>query len=226
MGCCCPKAKDQDEIGNADERTRLLSGDQKSRFLDPSMTSSSSQLPQNSAQNNGSFNPNQGGFINPIVSDINADYQYISNQQNSNQAQASTNLQSQNLSESNQMFEKILSEVIHVSSAFDQRITGLGGAGYPSNDLIQFASNMNTSQVQEMPFKIKGILEPPTINKQQQLALPEGVPIPFSVLAAQPPFTNDIRLINTVAHEAYNCINNFSLNVPDNVAFDFKPVLL
>ena len=125
-------------------------------------------------------------------------------------------------SENNQVFEKILSEVIHVS-AFDQRASnigmvsggGVGGGGYQGNDLL-------VNQVQEMPFKIRGLQEP-KLNKQQ-FTLPDGVPAPLSVLAAQPPFLDDIRLINGVAFEANNCINNFSLHVPDNVAFDFKPV--
>ncbi len=106
---------------------------------------------------------------------------------------------------SNKMFEKILSEVIHVS-AFEQR---------------NMSNDFSTLQpVTEMTFKIKGLLEP----TRQNLALPEGVPAPVMVLSSQPPFSNDIRLINNIAHEAQICINNFTLNVPDNVAFDFNPV--
>lgn len=117
-----------------------------------------------------------------------------------------------NSNENNHMFEKILNEVIPVS-AYDSRIMG---NGYQSSDQIT-----NIHAVQEMPFKIKGLLEP-QFYQQQQLGLPDGVPAPLTVLAAQPPFSNDIRFINTVALEASNCINNFILNVPDNVAFNFN----
>ena len=103
------------------------------------------------------------------------------------------------------MIDRILSEVIHVS-------------------VLEQRGNLNTDifshPVQEMPFKIKGLLEP---NKQQ-LTLPEGVPAPLSVLAAQPPFNNDIQLINKIAMDAQMAINGYSLQVPDNVAFDFNPV--
>jgi len=71
-----------------------------------------------------------------------------------------------------------------------------------------------------MPFKLKGLLEP----TKQQLTLPEGVPAPLSVLAAQPPFINDILLINKMATDAQMAINGYSLQIPDNVAFDFNPV--
>lgn len=224
MGCCCPKEKsNQDNDDVVDERSRLLSSsDQKSRFVDPVL--GASQLNQNTSMGTGP------GSLHPSsINEAATESQYLINQQNEN-AYGNQQQQQNLLSESNQMFEKILSEVIHVSSAFDQRATGMGGAGgYQSNDLMQFSSvglNLNMNPVQDMPFKIKGLLEPQTLNKQQQLTLPEGVPAPFSVLAAQPPFSNDIRLINNVAYEAYSCINNFSLNVPDNVAFDFKPVVL
>ena len=122
-----------------------------------------------------------------------------------NGEQGGSNQMNQN-DPNSQMFDKILSEVIHVS-ANDQR-------GYMNpNDLTNHP-------VQEMPFKLKGLVEP----ARQQLTLPEGVPAPMSVLAAQPPFTTDIRLINTIAQEAQTCINGYSLHVPENVAFDFNPV--
>jgi hypothetical protein len=124
-------------------------------------------------------------------------------------------------SENNQMFEKILSEVIHVST-FDQRSNNV--MGMVGGSAFQNGNDMMINQVQEMPFKIRGLQEP-QLNKQQ-FTLPDGVPAPLSVLAAQPPFLDDIRLINSVAFEANNCINNYSLAVPENVAFDFKPVNL
>ncbi|CAF0847460.1 unnamed protein product [Brachionus calyciflorus] len=204
MGCCCPKQTISD-TESIDERTRLLSSDQKSRFVDSNQPQSNPQLnqPQGSAFNS-AFNYGQGyqqtdaydsNQINPI-------YPPVSGHNNP-------------LSHENVIIEKILSEVIHVS-AFDQR------SGIQSNDFQQITSDQ--FPVQDMPFKMKGLLEP-SINRQQ-LSLPDGVPAPFSVLAAQPPFSEDIKLINKMAFEAVNCINNFTLNVPDNVAFDFKPVNL
>lgn len=53
--------------------------------------------------------------------------------------------------QSNHMFEKILSEVIHVS-AYDQRMSI--NSGY-SNDLMG-GSNMANPALQDMPFKLKG----------------------------------------------------------------------
>jgi hypothetical protein len=123
-----------------------------------------------------------------------------------NEAMGMNGANQANLNESNQMFEKILSEVIHVPT-LDQRANTNNDSG--------------SHFVQEMPFKLKsGFLEP---NKSQ-LSLPEGVPAPLILLAAQPPFISDIRLINYIAQEANACINNFSLHVPENVAFDFKPI--
>lgn len=110
------------------------------------------------------------------------------------------------MSESNPMIDRILSNIIQVSGFDNQR-------GNMTTDIFNHP-------VQDMPFKIKGLLEP---NKNQ-LTLPEGVPAPLSVLAAQPPFINDIRLINSIAQEAQMCINGYSLQVPENVAFDFNPV--
>ena len=110
------------------------------------------------------------------------------------------------VAESNQMFDKILSEVIHVS-AFEQH------RGHNNTDITNHP-------VQDMPFKFMGLLEP----TRQQLMLPDGVSAPLSVLESQPPFASDIRLINNIAHDAQLCINNYTLFVPDNVAFDFNPV--
>lgn len=207
MGCCCPKEASANDTESVDERTRLLSNEQKSRFLDSNLpqTNAISQQPASSGYNlglnfqgyqqNEAFDPNN----------INQQYPSIAGQKNQN-----------TLSQENQIIEKILSEVIHVS-AFDQR------SANQSNDLMQFTSDQLLN-VQDMPFKIRGLLEP-SINKPS-ISLPDGVPAPFSVLAAQPPFSEDIKLINTMAQEAFNCINNFTLQVPDNVAFDFKPVNL
>ena len=129
---------------------------------------------------------------------------------NSGQNGGGNNGGNNNMNESNHMFDKILSEVIHVTP-YEQRSAN--------------ASNLNcdTNLVQEMPIKLKGLIEP----AKQQLCLPEGVPSgnTLSVLAAQPPFISDIRLIKNLASEANFCINNFTLTVPENVAFDFNPVV-
>ncbi len=129
-------------------------------------------------------------------------------------------IKDQQQSESNQLFDKILSEIIPVvSNTIDQRVmTG----GMANNGIISNADLMNLNQfVQDMPIKMTGLLEP----QKNQLQLPEGVTAPLSVLAANPPFMNDIRLINTFAYEANMCINNYSLQVPTNVTFNFNPVV-
>lgn len=113
----------------------------------------------------------------------------------------------QNVNKTNEMFEKILSEIIHVS-AFDQR----GSHGHDDSSSLQ--------PVDEGNFKIKGLLEP----TKNYLALPEGVPVPVTVLSAQPPFSTDINLINTIAREANNCIQSYTLNVPENVSYNFNPI--
>ncbi len=178
---------------------------QKSRFVDSSQPSqlnngqlNNSNYQRNNNANNSSQNDNSS--LN------NSNYQ---NYNGTNNPNGPNNSSSQNGNtdqlENNQMFDKIMSEVIHVS-AFEQR-------SYVNSDITNHP-------VQDMPFKLKGLLEP----NRQQLMLPDGVPAPLSVLAAQPPFTSDIRLINTIALEAQSCIDGFALHVPENVAFDFKPV--
>lgn len=142
-------------------------------------------------------NPVANGGVN------NPDYNTIAT--NGTQMSSAMNNLNNHYSENNQMFEKIMSEVIHVA-AFEQR-------GNINNDI-------SSHPVQDMPLKIKGLLEP----TKQHLTLPEGVPAPVTVLSAQPPFSSDIRLINSVALEAQKCIDGFCLNVPENVAFDFNPV--
>ncbi len=174
-------------MGNADNN-------QKSRFLDSNMQSNNNGVGLANANYIGSNTLNSTGSNSSL------------NQMSQN-ALNGTNSNGQNASEGNQMFEKILSEVIHVS-AFEQR------SHIMNNDFS------NIQGVADKSFKIKGLLEP----TKQNLALPEGVPAPVTVLSAQPPFSSDIRLINNVAHEAQLCINNFTLNVPDNVAFDFNPI--
>lgn len=201
MGCCCPKHSIQTEESSDNETTRLLSGDQKSRFVESNLVQ-------------GNMNINQ-----PLGSNLNTGLTYIENYQQGENEQNSFNqnktFQNNNaLSQENQIIEKILSEVIHVS-AFDQRST------IQSSDLMQFSSD-NLDGVHELTLKIKGFLEP--IHSKQHLSLPDGVSAPFSVLSAQPPFPEDINFINQMAKEAWNCINNFILQVPDNVAFDFNPV--
>jgi hypothetical protein len=106
--------------------------------------------------------------------------------------------------ENSQMFDKILSEVIHVTG-LEQR---------------NQHTEIGNDSLQDMTFKFNGILE--SSKQQQQLKLPVGIPAPLSVLAAQPPFQSDINFINQIAHEADQCINGFKLNIPDNVAFDFS----
>ena len=164
----------------------------KSRYTDSNF--------QQSLNANSAVNPNyQRNTLNSTGSNSSL------NGNQTNNSAIGANVNGNFLTESNQMFEKILSEVIHVS-AFEQR----------SN----LNSDIMSHPVTEVPFKIKGLLEP----SRQHLTLPEGVPAPVTVLSAQPPFSSDIRLINNVAHEAQMYINNFSLNVPENVAFDFNPI--
>ena len=185
----------------------LTETNQKSLFVGPS-SSQNNQTSQNNLNNSnfsrsnnidyGNINSNENHFTNGNTGN-NANNFY--NNPNLNNGYLSNNP----ISENNPMIDRILSEVIHVS-AFEQR------------------GNLNTDifshPVQEMPFKIKGLLEP----TKQQLSLPEGVPAPLSVLAAQPPFINDIHLISKIAMDAQMAINGYSLQVPDNVAFDFNPV--
>jgi hypothetical protein len=77
-------------------------------------------------------------------------------------------------------------------------------------------------QVQEIPFKIKGLNEP-TKNLIDYSNL--GVVAPLSVLSAQPPPYSDIKLISNFALEANACINNYSLQVPQKVVVDFNPIV-
>lgn len=196
MGCCCAK---EQEDNDSEERTRLLGStdsNQKSRFLD-------SSNPANNGMN---------GLVNSNYMGSNALNSTGSNSSlNGNSTQNASSLINQTAkhSERNHMFEKVLSEVIHVS-AFDQRGNVM-------------ASDISTLQpVTEDTFKIKGLLEP----EKQSLMLPEGVHAPVTILSANPPPSTDIRLINNIAQEAELCISNdFSIEVPDNVAFDFNPVI-
>ena len=158
-------------------------------------------------------NPSISNNLNDINQPNSNQSKYITGQSTSNNGQTSgggggvngNNVNAAN--ETNQAFEKILSEVIHVN-AFDQR-------GINSTNM-----NGDSNQVQDMPIKLNGLVEP----TKQQLALPEGVPAgnTLSVLAAQPPFISDIRLINNVAHEANASIMGYSLEMPTNVTFDFN----
>lgn len=200
MGCCCPKTTFQNENESNEERTILISNEQKSRLVESNLSNGNQNFNQQLSSNfNGSSNYMEG-------------YQQTENyEQNTINT---TIFQNNALSQENLIIEKILSDVIHVS-AFDQRSI------IQSSDLMQFSSD-HLDGVQELSLKIKDLLEP-TLNKQQ-LTLPEGVSAPFSILAAQPPFQEDIKLINKMAVEAWNCVHNFSLYVPDNVAFDFNPI--
>ena len=106
----------------------------------------------------------------------------------------------------NQLFDNILRDVIHVSTN-EHRIN---------------VNSDSSIQVQDIPFKITGLNEP-TINQLVDYSN-LGVVAPLSVLSAQPPFYNDIKLISSFAQEANACINNYTLQVPQNVAFNFNPV--
>jgi len=108
--------------------------------------------------------------------------------------------------ESNHILEKLLNEVIQVTTV-EQR----------TNATQDITNNM----MNEAPSELKGLREP----SKQSLTLPEGVAAPITVLSAQPPFINDIKLINKFALEANACINNYTLQVPANVAFDFNPIV-
>ena len=173
----------------------LISNDsnQKSRFIDSTQASNSNGTSSMSNQNyQRNAVPNTTNISEKVVN--------INEPQNVN---SNANTSKNNFSEKDHFFDKILNEIIHVN---DRTIT--------------LESDISSSHpVQDMPFKIKGLLEP----TNQRGILPEGVPVPVTVLSAQPPFISDIRLINNLAQEAYNCINNFSLYVPENVAFDFNP---
>jgi hypothetical protein len=186
----------------------------KSRFVDSSGVNAGSIAITSQAMN-GVRSGNQNGIVNPLLNDSNLDYQYSSSNPNGVNIGMTDSDSNQKSEQQNQIFDKIINEVIHVS-AYDTRSNVVGMYNQSNEQMV--------NMVQEMPFKMKGLLEP--INKQQQFTLPDGVPAPLSVLAAQPPFLDDIRLISNIAYEANNCINNFSLAVPDNVAFDFKPVKL
>jgi hypothetical protein len=187
----------------------------RSRFVDGFSSNSTNPIQTQPGYQRGNQLLNGSeGIVNPLMANPNLDKsdfmnnsQYQTQQFQNQQLNQQQQLQQLQQNESNQMFEKILSEVIHVS-AFEPH-------SYLNNDSLNHP-------VQDMPYKIKGLLEP---NKQQQLTLPEGVPAPLNVLIAQPPFAEDIQLINTMANEAQMCINNYTLFVPDNVAFDFKPVV-
>ncbi len=169
---------------------------QKSCFVDSS-SNQNTLIGMNSTNGqNYQRNPTTNGVTN------NLDYNTLNTNGNQTNKTIIGNNFNSNYSESNQMFEKIMSEVIHVS-AFEQR-------GNLNNDI-------SSHPVQDMPLKIKGLLEP----TKQHLTLPEGVPAPVTVLSAQPPFNSDIHLINCVALDAQRCIDSFCLNVPENVAFDF-----
>jgi hypothetical protein len=179
---------------------RLLGDDQnaKSRFESNNINSMNGQNYQRN------LNPN-GSNINLEYNTLNSNHLMNNSSLLNSNIVNNNNTNTNNLSETNQMFEKIMSEVIHVS-AFEQR--------------GNINSDISSHPVQDMPLKIKGLLEP----VRQNLTLPEGVPAPVTVLSAQPPFTSDIRLINSVALDAQRCMEGYCLNVPENVAFDFNPV--
>lgn len=231
MGCCCPKQKSDSEDEN-DERARLLDNDhhQKSQFVQPNGVSSSGIAAQTSgglASSNGNHHDSNlldfGNYNGTSIGGGLIGSGDLSNSTAIPDGGAGGHNASQ--VKDNQMFEKILSEVINVST-MDQRsntnvtigavITSSAGVGN-----IDLALN----QMRDMPFKFKSVPDGSGAERKHYSDLPNGVLAPVTVLAAQSPFIDDIRLINTVAAEANACINNFTLQVPDNVAFDFKPVL-
>lgn len=197
MGCCCAKEQVEEDIG---ERSRLLGStdlNQKSRFLDANTSQSNLN-----GLNNPNYQRNMGSStIDSTGSNTSLNGQLAQNNSNGNSQNG------QNHNKTNEMFDKILSEVIHVS-AFDQR----------GNNLHDDSSSLQP--VDEGNFKIKGLLEP----TKNYLTLPEGVPVPVTVLSAQPPFSTDISLITNFAREANNCISSFELKVPENVSYNFNPI--
>lgn len=219
MGCCCSQDKETSQEEGYDERSRLIPHttdlNQKSRFVDSNNQTINAM--RSGGQSGGGMQSNANNLQNLNNTLID---QSLNNSLSKQNGAASSNGQNSNgnggnggtnMNESNHMFDKILSEVIHVTP-YEQR------SANASSNLMG-----DTNLVQEMPIKLKGLIEP----AKQQLCLPEGVPSgnTLSVLAAQPPFISDIRLISTLASEANFCINNFTLTVPENVAFDFNPVV-
>lgn len=199
MGCCCDKQKNEDN----EESRRLLNSDStqdKYRYNDGRAVHNQPQSQTyNAALLNNSTNATYTTAINSNTTTASDGI---------NISSSLTNNAGNNDLDNNQVFDKILSDVIQVS-AFDQR-TNVNSSDL-ANPLIQ---------VQDMPFKIKGLIDP----TKTQLQLPEGVAAPLSVLAAQPPYITDIKLISNFAQDANACVNNYTLQIPDNVAFNFNQV--
>lgn len=105
--------------------------------------------------------------------------------------------------ESDEMIKQVLSGIIQVST-IDQQITRTNEIT-PSNGDVT----------------IKGLVQN---ANTKQLALPDGVIAPLTVLSAQTPFLADIKMINNFASMANAAINNFTLKIPDNVAFNFSSI--
>ena len=109
-------------------------------------------------------------------------------------------------SENNQVFDNILRDVIHVTAGEQRTNVNL---------------DSSTVQIQEIPSAIKGLNEP---KKNLVDFTNLGVFAPISVLSAQPPSLNDVKLISNFAQEANACINNYTVIIPTNVSFNFNQI--
>jgi hypothetical protein len=105
--------------------------------------------------------------------------------------------------ESDEMIKQVLSEIIQVST-IDQQITRTNEIGPMNGDVT-----------------IRGLVQN---GNNKQLSLPDGVIAPLTVLSAQTPFLADIKMINSFASMANAAINNYTLKIPDNVAFNFSSI--
>ena len=176
---------------------------------------------QQPISNNNSLFSNQNNFIiqsNLLNDELNSNNNNNNDKPNDDifNLNGNTNNNNNNKeSENNQLFDNILKDVIHVSTG--------GGGEQRTTANANLDANLNSGvQVQEIPFKIKGLNEP-TKNLIDYTNL--GVVAPLSVLSAQPPPYSDIKLISNFASEANSCINNYTLQVPQKVVFNFNPVI-
>ena len=176
---------------------------------------------QQPISNNNSLFSNQNNFIiqsNLLNDELNSNNNNNNDKPNDDifNLNGNTNNNNNNKeSENNQLFDNILKDVIHVSTG--------GGGEQRTTANANLDANLNSGvQVQEIPFKIKGLNEP-TKNLIDYTNL--GVVAPLSVLSAQPPPYSDIKLISNFASEANSCINNYTLRVPQKVVFNFNPVI-
>lgn len=135
----------------AGSSTHDREGHQKSRFLDQPGLASSSHHHLGSGSSGANGSGNAGHLNGNALNDSSlTDSQLLNTTGNQlNGLNSGNGASSAAAIQSNQIFEKILSEVIHVS-AYDQR--GMNG-GYMGGDLMGEIPN---PPVQDMPFKLKG----------------------------------------------------------------------